>query len=282
MATVLITGTSKGIGLESALAFARKGHKVYATMRNPSRDTDLSKRAATENLPIVVMPMDVDSDDSVKACFAEIAKANQPIDTLVNNAGIERSGSVEELPLSEFRAVMETNYFGAIRCIQAVVPQMRERKSGCIINVSSVAGRLSSPPLSSYCASKWALEAMTEGLAGEMKSFNVRVSLVEPGIIDTALARRISVNEKPSPYAQGRRFAAMFQNSLQTPTPPSLVAEKILEVAESGTWVIRHPVGPDSIPFLQWRNSMNDEEWAALNGADDETWNTRMAKDFGG
>lgn len=281
MSTVLITGTSKGIGLEAALAFARKGHQVYATMRHPSRDTELARRAAAEKLPIEISAMDVDSDDSVNSCFAEIAKAGRQIDVLVNNAGIERAGSVEELPLAEFRAVMETNYFGVIRCIQAVAAQMRKRGDGCIINVSSVAGRLSSPPLSSYCASKWALEAMTEGLAGEMKSFNVRVALVEPGIIDTAMARRISVHETSSPYLQGARFAAMFHDSLKTPTPPSLVADKILEVAESGTWIIRHPVGPDSVPFLQWRRSMTDEEWAALNGADDETWNARMTRDFG-
>jgi short-subunit dehydrogenase len=176
---------------------------------------------------------------------------------------------------------METNYFGAIRCIQAVAAQMRERKSGCIINVSSVAGKISCGPLTSYCASKWALEALSEGLAGELKSFNVRVALVEPGIIDTAMAQRISVNDKKSPYLQGPRFAAMFHNSLQTPVPPSLVADKILEVVESGTWIVRHPVGPDSIPFLQWRRGMNDEEWVELNSADDAIWNARMAKDFG-
>ena len=90
---------------------------------------------------------------------------------LVNNAGIERAGSIEELPLVEFRTVMETNYFGALRCIQAVLPHMRQRRSGCIINVSSVAGRISSSPLTPYMATEWALEALSEGLAGEMKMF---------------------------------------------------------------------------------------------------------------
>jgi len=177
MATVLITGTSKGIGLEAALAFGRKGHKVLATMRNPVRDTELAQRATTEKLPITISAMDVDSDESVAKAFAAIANAATQIDVLVNNAGIERAGSVEELPLSEWRAVMETNYFGVIRCVQAVAKQMRERKSGCIINVSSVAGRLSSPPLSSYCASKWALEAMTEGLAGETFAVCTRAAI---------------------------------------------------------------------------------------------------------
>jgi NAD(P)-dependent dehydrogenase (short-subunit alcohol dehydrogenase family) len=283
MASAFITGCSKGIGLETALAFGRKGYKVYATMRNPGRDTALAQRAAAEKLPVEISAMDVDSDESVKACFGALGAAGQQIDVLVNNAGIERLGSVEELPLAEFKAVMETNYFGAIRCIQAVVKQMRERESGCIINVSSVAGRMSITPISPYCASKWALEALTEGLAAEMKTFHVRVALVEPGVIDTAMARRISVDETVrSPYAQGRRFAAMFQNSLKTPVPPSLAAEVILEVAHSGTWTVRHPAGPDAIPFLQWRKGMTDEEWVSLNAADDATWDARMAKDFGG
>jgi NAD(P)-dependent dehydrogenase (short-subunit alcohol dehydrogenase family) len=282
MASVFVTGTSKGIGLETALAFGRKGYRVYATMRNPGRDIELAQRAAAEKLPIEILAMDVDSDESVKACFGVLAAKGQQIDVLVNNAGIEKSGSIEELSLADFKATMETNYFGAIRCIQAVVKQMRERKSGCIINVSSVAGRLSCAPLTPYCASKWALEALSEGLAGEMRTFHVRVALVEPGIIDTAMARRISVHEKPSPYAQGRRFAALFENSLKTPVPPSSVAEVILEIADSGTWTVRHTVGPDAIPFLQWRKSMTDEEWTALNGADDATWGARMAKDFGG
>ena len=282
MASVFITGTSRGIGLEAALAFARKGHNVYATMRNPVRDIELAQRAARENLPISISAMDVDSDKSVKSTFDALANDGQQIDVLVNNAGIERSGSVEELPLSEFRAVMETNYFGALRCIQAVVPQMRLRRSGCIMNVSSVAGRMSCAPLSSYCATKWALEALTEGLAGEMKSFDVRVALIEPGIIDTAMARRISVDEHPSPYPHGQRFAAMFSNSLKNPVPPSLVADKIVEVAESGTWIMRHPVGPDSMPFLNWRKAMTDEEWVELCGADNATWDARLARDFGG
>src|SRR5450631_4424402 len=100
--------------------------------------------------------MDVDSDESVRDAIARIL-ADRPLDVLVNNAGVEAVGSIEEQPLSQFRAIMETNYFGAIRCVQAILPQMRQRKSGCIINVSSISGRISNPPLAAYCASKWAL-----------------------------------------------------------------------------------------------------------------------------
>jgi NAD(P)-dependent dehydrogenase (short-subunit alcohol dehydrogenase family) len=277
MASVLITGTSKGIGLETALAFGRAGHRVHATMRNPSQSPELAETAAREKLPIQVSVMDVDSDQSVSDGIAAILKADGPIDVLVNNAGVEAVGSVEEVPLAAFRSIMETNYFGTLRTIQALLPQMRQRRDGCIINVSSVAGRLTAPPLTPYCASKWALEALTEGLAGEMKTFNVRVAIVEPGIIDTAMARRIEDPATKSVYGQTARFSAMFAGSLKNPVPPSLVADKILEIVESGTWQLRHAAGPDAIPFLQWRNGMTDEEWVEMNAGDDATFFARLA-----
>lgn len=280
MASVLITGTSKGIGFETALAFGRAGHKVHATMRKPSQSPELAETAKREKLSIEISAMDVDSDESVRDGIAAIQK-NAPIDVLVNNAGVERVSAIEELPLADFRAVMETNYFGALRCIQAVVPQMRQRKSGCIINVSSVAGRIASPPLAPYMASKWALEGMSEALAGEMKTFNVRVAIIEPGIIDTAMARRIGVGMDRSTYRQQARFASLFEAALSHPAPPSLVAQKIVEVATSGTWQLRHPVGPDAQGFLDWRKGMTDEEWVTLHSSDDETWYARIEKDFG-
>jgi NAD(P)-dependent dehydrogenase (short-subunit alcohol dehydrogenase family) len=214
MTSVLITGTSRGIGLETALAFGRAGHRVHATMRNPSQSPALAETAAREKLPITVSTMDVDSDQSFNDAITAILK-DGPIDVLVNNAGVEGVGPVEEFPLASFRAIMETNYFGALRCIQAVVPEMRAKQSGRIINVTSVAGRICCPPLTSYCASKWALEALSEGLAGELKTFNIRVAIVEPGIIDTAMARRIGDPVPGSPYGQTARFSALFTNSLK-------------------------------------------------------------------
>ena len=234
-----------------------------------------------EKLPIVVSTMDVDSDDSVRECIAEILKDRGPIDVLVNNAGVERSGSIEELPMKDFRAVMETNYFGVLRCIQALAPHMRKRRSGCIVNVSSVAGRIASPPLTPYMASKFALEALSEALAAEMKTFNVRVIIIEPGIIDTAMARRIEEQGKDSPYPQRKRFADLFAATLKNPVPPSLVGQKMVEIVESGTWQLRHPVGPDAVPFLQWRGQMTDEQWVDLHSGDDETWYRRIESDFG-
>ncbi|MDA2925078.1 SDR family oxidoreductase, partial [Acidobacteria bacterium AH-259-L09] len=259
----------------------RAGHTVYATMRNPNRSPELAQTAEKESLPIKVSILDVDSDDSVTEAIGAIQKENGPIEVLVNNAGIERIGSIEELDISDFRAVMETNYFGALRCIQAVLPQMRARKSGSIINVTSVAGRISSSPLGSYAASKFALEALSEALAQETKMFNIRVVIVQPGIIDTAMARRVGDQSKTSLYPHTRRMAGLFTVSLQNPASPLLVGQKILDIIESDTCQLRHPVGPDAEPFLQWRASMTDEQWVDWGAADDDPWYRSVERDFG-
>ena len=281
MATVLITGSSTGIGLATALAFGRAGHTVAAAMRNPARAPELANVAERERLPITVFTMDVDSDGSVHESIAQIGRTMGSIDVLVNNAGIERMGSVEHLPLTDFRAVMETNYFGVIRCIQAVLPSMRARRSGCIINIASVAGQIALSPMASYTASKYALEALSECLAQEVKPFGVRVAIVEPGIIDTAMSRNIGTADAPSIYPQRRRTAGLFAASLANPAPPSLVADKVLEIATTGTWQLRHPVGPDAAPFLGWRRQMSDEAWVDFGALDDDAWYDRVMADFG-
>ena len=280
MASVLITGTSKGIGMATALVLGRAGHTVYATMRDPRR-SQLTEIAERERLPIQVSAMDVDSDTSVKQAVDAIQKSQGPLDVLVNNAGIERRGSVEELNISEFRAVMETNYFGSLRCLQTVPPQMRSRRSGCIINGTSGAGRISSPPMTPYAASKFALEALSEGLAPEAKMFNVRVAIVQPGVINTDMARAVREPLPQTLYPHARRMAALFTASMQRPTPPEVVGEKIRDIIESGTWKLRHPAGPDAEGYLQWRASMSDEQWVDGNACDDETWYRDMERTFG-
>ena len=280
MKSVIITGTSKGIGLETALAFGRAGYKVFATMRNPESATAFKQQIKEESLTRTILAMDVDSDESVKRCIDGILRENGSIDVLVNNAGIERHGSIEELEMSDFKAVMETNYFGVLRCIKSVLPQMRKGRNGCIINVASVAGKIANTPLGAYAASKFALEAVSEALAQEVKPFNIRVAIVEPGIIDTQMARNISIGSN-SVYPQTNRFGGLFTASLKTPTNASMVADKILEIAENETWQLRHPVGPDAIPFLGWRASMTDEEWVDWNAANDEDWFSAVEHDFG-
>src|SRR5260370_39105734 len=164
MANIVIAGASRGIGLAAALELSRAGHQVVATMRNPAGSPELGEQAAREKLPIRIETMDVDSDQSVNQMFGRIL-AQGPVDVLVNNAGIERTGPIEETPLADFRTCMETNYFGAIRCMQAVIPQILERGSGAIINATSVAGYISMPPMGPYRASHVALEAASEALA---------------------------------------------------------------------------------------------------------------------
>jgi NAD(P)-dependent dehydrogenase (short-subunit alcohol dehydrogenase family) len=250
-------------------------------MRNPAGSPELGDQAAKEKLPIRIETMDVDSDQSVQQAFGRIL-AQAPVDVLVNNAGIERTGAIEETPLADFRTCMETNYFGAIRCIQAVVRPMRERGSGVIINVTSVAGKISLSPMAAYSASKFALEGLSEVLAQELRAFGVRVAIVEPGIIDTRMARNIEDMGSSNVYPQVRRVAAMFEATMAAGAgQPQVVAQKVREIVESGTWQLRHPVGPDAEPFLGWRGSMNDESWVQWSAQSDADWLKSVKADFG-
>jgi len=280
MKTVLITGTSKGIGLETALTFGRAGHKVFATMRNPEAASDFKQKIKNESLDITISKMDVDSDASVKQCIDDILQKHSSIDVLVNNAGIECHGSIEEMSMDDFQSVMNTNYLGVLRCTKALLPHMRKNKNGCIINVASISGHIANSPLGAYAASKYALEAISEALAQEMKPFNVRVAIVEPGIINTQMANDISVDEK-SIYPHSKRQAGLFVAALKTPTSPTLVANKILEISDSNTWKLRHPVGPDAEPFMAWRASLTDEQWVDWNAANDDDWYESVQNTFG-
>ena len=281
MSNVLITGTSAGIGLQTALVLARAGHTVVATMRSLERGGILRDALAAERLPISIVQMDVDSDQSVAAATTAIRRDFGSIDVIVNNAGIERNGAIETLSMDDFKATMETNYFGALRTIRAWLPDMRQRHGGCIINVTSVAGKIACSPLAPYSASKFALEALSEALAQEMKPFNVRVAIVEPGIIDTAMSRSIERATSDDAYPQVRRFGHMFQASLDRPTPPAIVAEKVREIIDSGTHKLRHPVGPDAEGFLAWRASLNDEQWVEWGAMPDDAWYERVLTEFG-
>jgi NAD(P)-dependent dehydrogenase (short-subunit alcohol dehydrogenase family) len=281
MFNIVITGASRGIGLATAVELARAGHQVVATMRNPTGSPELGYQAARENLPICIETMDVDSDESVKQAFGRIL-AQGPVDVLVNNAGIERMGAIEETPLADFRTCMETNYFGCIRCIQAVMRPMRERGSGAIINVTSVGGKISLSPMGPYSASKFALEALSEALAQELRAFGVRVAIVEPGIIETRMARNIEGLEASKVYPQVRRCTALYEGVLAAGAgQPQLVGQKVREIVESGTWQLRHPVGPDAEPFLTWRRSMNDENWVQWSAQSDSDWLKSVKADFG-
>jgi NAD(P)-dependent dehydrogenase (short-subunit alcohol dehydrogenase family) len=222
--------------------------------------------------------MDVDDDASVSKTVAEVLADAGRIDVLVNNAGIQGSGPVEELPLADFRRVMETNFFGSIRCIQAVLPGMRKQRDGHIINVSSVGGRITGMSQGPYCASKFALEAVSEILAGEVKVFGIRVAIIEPGATTTQIFDKRRAIPKNSLYPQERRMNAMFDAMLKRQIPPSVVSDKIVEIVQTRTWKLRHQTGADAEPFLQYRASVSDEEWVDLHAIESDEEFAAIAK----
>ena len=278
MAILFITGCSTGIGFTAAKTLSRKGHTVYAGMRSPNNAPALRQIAKEEKLPLHILELDVDRDDSVNDAIAQTLKKEGRIDVLINNAGIAAHGAVEELGLDLFRSVMETNYFGSIRCIRAALPSMRERKNGIIINVSSIAAKLFSQSHSAYCGSKAAIEAVSECLAQEVAPFNIRVALVEPGVIETPIFKKDNEQPEKTNYPNTRRLRAFFAASLENHTKPETVAEVISDIIDGKSNAFRNPAGPDALPLIQWRAALPDEEWANAHNIDDETWISNQEK----
>ena len=281
MALAVVTGSSSGIGLATAVALARAGHTVAATMRNLDAGAEIRKISSNENLPIYPTMLNVDHDDSVREGVAKIVGQHGPIDILVNNAGIGGGGAVEETPLDAFRQVMETNFFGGLRCIKTVITSMRERRQGTIVNVTSIAGRLAMTPQASYAASKWAFEALSECLAQEMRAFNVRVAIVEPGVIATPIFTKARPLLPDSPYPHSKRLRAIFAASLAKPTPPTVVADLICDIVDGDSWQLRYLAGPDAAPVLKARASKTDEQVISEAAQSDEEFIARVKRERG-
>ncbi|MEJ7770147.1 MAG: SDR family oxidoreductase [Chitinophagaceae bacterium] len=275
MSVILITGSSSGIGLATALHLARKGHKVYATMRNPSASS-LSSINNKEHLNIETLALDVNNDESVKKAVKKVLDQEGFIDVLINNAGVSALGSVEELPMDAFKIDMETNYFGTLRCIQAVLPSMRVRKAGTIINISSVAGKVYNNFHASYAPTKAAVEALSECLAQEVQPLGIRVVLVEPGVIETPIFSKISTTPGKTNYPNVQRLLAFFAASVENHVSPEKVAIVVDDIIEGRSTKFRNPAGPDAVPLLQFRASQTDEEWVASTNIDNETWISAM------
>lgn len=282
LAVAVITGCSTGIGYEMALALARAGYDLFATMRNTAAGAPLSRIAAEENLSLHVVTLDVDSDASVNEAFARIGSKQKQVDVLVNNAGIALTGPIEEAGMPAFRRSMETNFFGVLRCIEAVLPGMRERRSGWIVNVSSVSGRVSQPAEGPYVASKFALEGLSEVLAQEVRAFNIHVAILQPGVIDTPIFAKAGKLPAGSHYPHERRLRAQFRASLERATPAAEVGQRLVAILASDSWQLRHPVGQDARPLLTLRKMLSDEEWIERSSdEDDEAWLRRMRRDYG-
>src|SRR5918911_789034 len=254
----VVTGSSSGIGFETSLLLARNGFYTYATMRNPnkSKKEGIVNVANRERLPLQVIPLDVVDNKSVKEAIGRITTEQGRIDILVNNAGYLLLGPLEELSIEEFKEQFETNFFGAIRVTQAVLPTMRRHKEGVIINISSIAGRIGFPLSSAYVSSKFALEGLSESMAYEVEQFGIKVILIEPGVIKTNFDKNLKIgknasaastaNDRNSPYADiTEKRLAGFKPRFKNGTSAIEVARVILNAITS-TNIPRYLVGNDA------------------------------------
>jgi len=265
MSVVLVTGSSSGIGLATALHFGRLGDEVYAGVRNLSTATELAGAIEAEKLAIRPITLDVDDPVSVTRAVGEVLARSGRVDVLVNNAGMGGGGPIEDVPVDWVKSLFETNYLGAIRMIQAILPGMRERRSGAIVNVSSIAGRLAIAGHGHYSAVKHALEAISEALAQEVHAFGIRVAIVEPGVVVTPIftkARRFA--DPGSPYAvHVHRLLLFYQMQMKTPSQPADVARVIHEAVTAKEPRLRYLVGDDAERLVAGRQRLTDEEYVA-------------------
>jgi NAD(P)-dependent dehydrogenase (short-subunit alcohol dehydrogenase family) len=252
MSVVLVTGSSTGIGLATALHFGRLGDGVYAGVRNIATATELTGAIEAEKLPVHPVTLDVDDQASVTRGVGEVVARAGRIDVLVNNAGIGGGGPVEDVPM-----------------IQAVLPGMRERRSGAIVNVSSIAGRLAIAGHGHYSAVKHALEAISEALAQEVQAFGIRVAIVEPGVVVTPIFTKAKRFADPaSPYAvHVHRLLLFYQMQMKTPSQPADVARVIHEAVTTKEPKLRYLVGDDAERLVAGRRKLTDEEYVATGRA---------------
>jgi NAD(P)-dependent dehydrogenase (short-subunit alcohol dehydrogenase family) len=268
----MITGANSGIGRGAAVDLAARGWTVYGTMRSLDKGDKLAEMAAEAGVEVQPVVCDVTDAESVDRAVAEITEASGGIDVLVNNAGIGGNGVLEETPVSLYEDVMDVNVYGIVRCTQAVLPQMRERGGGCVLNVSSVAGVIAAIGQSPYVVSKWAVEGLTEGLAQEVAPHGIRVALIEPGIVRTAIMAKNTdaPNESGAYDAAYRRMFAFYAKGLETPGHPSGVSDVIFEAATSDEPKLRYTCGWGGAELTANRPKISDEEWVALGAIEDD------------
>ncbi len=232
---ILITGTSSGFGLLTAARLASRGHFVWATMRDLSKKQPLEIELTTGNAQAFIRPLDVTKPDTIKKVVEEIQHTHFHIDVLINNAGYGIGGFFEDLSDEEIRAQMETNFFGVQNVCREVIPLMRQRNKGKIINISSIAGQVASPCLSAYNASKWALEAFSESLYHELALFGISVVVVEPGPYPTNIFSQNAHFAKgfynpQSPYfSMSQKLKGLFQKNLNQPGRDPVEVAKLIE-----------------------------------------------------
>jgi NAD(P)-dependent dehydrogenase (short-subunit alcohol dehydrogenase family) len=262
----VITGTSSGIGLETALVLARNGYTTYATMRSSHKDTSIKAVVQNENLPIRVVQLDVTDDTSVKNARDHILSEAGRIDILVNNAGYGLVGALEDLSMEEIKSQYETNLFGLIRVIHAVLPTMRKQRSGRIINISSGAGIFGYPGGSAYVSTKFAVEGLSESIAYELEPFGIKVILIEPGFIRTnfgnAMVTARKAQDSASPYSElMQKTMAGFTELAKNASDAELVAKIILDAAANPNPRLRYLAGKDVESWAAGKKNMDELEF---------------------
>jgi NAD(P)-dependent dehydrogenase (short-subunit alcohol dehydrogenase family) len=265
----VVTGSSSGIGFETSLLLAKNGFRTYATVRNPDKAKALRDISDKGELPMRVIELDVDSDKSVEDAIHKINDESKKIDVLVNNAGYVLVGALEDLSMDEIKAQFETNLFGAIRVMKAVLPIMRKQQGGTIVNVSSMGGRVAFPLCPAYHGTKFALEGVSESIRFEADLFGIKVILVEPGTIRSNFLTNAKVGQKTaiptSPYAPKlqilqKAWGPIFDKG----TSPEEVAKVIFKAVTSDNPSLRYMVGDDAIQMMEARKGMSDLEFEGL------------------
>lgn len=265
MSVILVTGASTGIGQETALHFSRKGHDVYASVRNPDTATELKEKIVEEKLSAKIIRLDLVKPDTIREAVANIVKGSGQLDVLIANAGIGAGSSVEETALDTVREIFETNYFGNVSLLQAVTPIMRQQRSGHIIMVGSLAGRYAAGCHAHYSASKWAMEGLCESLVQEMAEFNARVTIIEPGCVVTPMWTKVEASETPPLYPENvKRLVRFFEFGLGRPAMPSDVADAIENAINNDKAPFRIPVGKDAVEVTSGRTKAGDEAWVSM------------------
>jgi NAD(P)-dependent dehydrogenase (short-subunit alcohol dehydrogenase family) len=270
----VVTGSSSGMGYETSLILARNRFHTYATMRNiegrgggSKQITDIAKN---ENLPLKVIQLDVNNDKSVTEAFNRIANEKDRIDVVINNAGYGLMGALEETSIDEIKALFETNFFGAVRVMQAVIPMMRKQGGGIIVNITSLGGRISFPLNSLYHATKFALEGLSESIQYELEPFGIKVIVIEPGGVSSNFLNNLKWASKMSdplnsPYrSMQNSVSEYFKQWAQNLTHPSEVAKVILEAVTAENPDFRYVVGKDAAMALESRRNMSDREFQNL------------------
>ena len=263
----IVTGANSGIGRSTAITLAKNDYTVFATMRSLERGEKLREIAQELNLEIKEVELDVSDTDSVNHGINEILEQTDQIDVLINNAGVGSNAVIEDVDIESDKSVFETNFWGVVRCIQAVLPTMRQQKSGHIIQVSSIAGRVGLPAQPIYSASKWALEGLSENLAHDLSSFGVKVSIIEPGVTRTAiLGKNNTVPQNDDFENIYARMLDMYMQGIEANIRPEAVSETILQCLESSSKQLRWPVawGAETMINARHDGSVSDEEWVKI------------------